>query len=269
MTFLSARALSGGYGRGTIVHEVDFQVGAGECVALMGPNGAGKSTLLRLLAGILPVRSGVVELDGQSLAAWRRRDVARTIGFVPQLVNLAFPVTVHELVEQGRAPHLGPWRPPTRRDHEIVDAAIARVGLVGSRQASVASLSGGERQRVLLARALASEPRLLLLDEPAAALDIRHQLDLVEIVRTLAGSGVGIVLIAHDWQLALRVADRLVVIHHGRVWAAGTPGEILSARLFREVFGVDAEFLSGPDGLPVVVPRLVSGDTGLDPVAAP
>ena len=265
MTLLRAVALSGGYGREDIVHAVDFEVGAGTCVALMGPNGAGKSTLLRLLAGILPARAGLVELDGTPLPAWRRREVARTIGFVPQLVNLAFPVTVHELVEQGRAPHLGPWRPPSRRDHELVDGAIARVGLAARRDASVASLSGGERQRALLARALASEPKLLMLDEPAAALDIRHQLDLVEIVHGLARSGVGIVLVAHDWQLALRVADRLVIIHEGRIRAAGTAPEILNAPLFREVFGVDVGFLAGPDGLPVVVPRLTPGEAGAGP----
>jgi iron complex transport system ATP-binding protein len=258
MTLLRASALSGGYGADEVVRGIDFAVAEGECAAVLGPNGAGKSTLLRLLAGILPASSGNVELRGKSLSAWRRREVAREIGFVPQIVNLAFPLTVTEVVQQGRAPHLGPWRPPSPRDHAAVEAAIARVGLSDRRNVGVQRLSGGERQLVLLARALASEPRLLLLDEPTAALDVRHQLEFASILRQLVSEGVGAVLVAHDWNFALRLAQRLVVLHHGRVWAAGPPEEVMRPGLFRDVFGVEVDILQRDDDPPMVLPRTLA-----------
>ncbi|TAM50777.1 MAG: ABC transporter ATP-binding protein [Acidobacteria bacterium] len=255
MMLLAARALAGGYGGAEVVRMVDLDVAEGDCVAVLGPNGAGKSTLLRLLAGILPATSGTVELRGRPLASWRRREVAQTMGFVPQSVSFAFPLTVAEVVQQGRAPHLGPWRPPSPRDHAAVAAAIERVGLVGREHAAVQRLSGGERQLVLLARALASEPRVLLLDEPATALDVGHQLELVAILRELTGEGVGTIVVVHDWNFALRVANRVAVLHHGWLHAAGSAAQVLRPDLFREVFGVEVELIERPDGVPVLVPH--------------
>jgi iron complex transport system ATP-binding protein len=254
VTLLAARALSGGYGGVEVVREVDLAVAEGDCVAVLGPNGAGKSTLLRLFAGILPATSGTVELCGRSLAAWRRREVAQAVGFVPQSVNFAFPLTVAEVAEQGRAPHLGAWRPPAPRDRAAVAAALERVGLVGRERAAVQRLSSGERQLVLLARALASEPRVLLLDEPATALDVRHQLDLVGILRELAAEGVATVVVLHDWNFALRVANRVAVLHGGRLQAVGSPEEVLRPDLFRVVFGVEVELVERPSGA-FLVPR--------------
>ncbi len=254
MTLLAATELSGGYGPRAVVDRVTLGVEPGRCLAVVGPNGAGKSTLLRLLAGILPARSGTVTLLDRPLAALRRRDIARTVGFVPQLVAMTFPLTVRELVEQGRAPHLGPWRPPGDVDRAAVARALARVHLVEQAATGVENLSGGERQRALLARALASEPRLLLLDEPATALDVRHQLDLVAVLRELLVDGVGVVLVVHDWNLALRLADEVVVLDRGVVRASASPAEILQGPVLSEVFGVSVELLHTADGSPVVVP---------------
>jgi iron complex transport system ATP-binding protein len=162
---------------------------------------------------------------------------------------------VREVIEQGRAPHLGPWRPPGPTDHAAVAEAIARLDLAGLADAPVQRLSGGERQRVVLARALATRARVLLLDEPAAALDLRHQLDLAAIVGRLRGEGVGVVVVVHDWNLALSLADELVVLQAGRVVAAGRAEETLRPELFATAFGVEVEILRGSDGKPVVVPR--------------
>ena len=262
MTLLRGLGLHGGYGGRAVVRGVDLEVAGGRCVALLGPNGAGKTTLVRLLAGVLPVERGSVELLGRPLAAWRRREVAREIALVPQLLHFAFPLTVREVIEQGRAPHLGPWRPPGPEDHAAVAEAIARLDLAGLADAPVQRLSGGERQRVVLARALATRARVLLLDEPAAALDLRHQLDLVAIVGRLRGEGVGVAVVVHDWNLALELADELVVLQAGRVVAAGRPEETIRPELFTAVFGVEVEILRGRNGRPVVVPRTAGRTAG-------
>jgi len=253
VSVLRATGLGGGYGDRLIVSEVDLEVPAGRCTAILGPNGSGKSTLLRLLAGVLPARVGKVELLGRPLASWRRREVAQRIGYVPQWVDFSFPLSVEEVVEQGRAPHLGPWRPASPRDRAAVRQALDRMGLADRGATAVRQLSGGERQRVLLARALASEPKLLLLDEPASALDIRHQLDLVDTVRGLLNDGVGAVLVVHDWNLALRLADFVLVLHDGRPAAAGLPADVVRPELFRAVFGVEVELLRREGTRPQIV----------------
>jgi len=262
VTLLRGLALYGGYGGRAVVRGVDLEVTSGRCVALLGPNGAGKTTLVRLLAGVLPAERGTVELLGRPLAAWRRREVAREVALVPQQVHFAFPLTVREVIEQGRAPHLGPWRPPGPEDHAAVAEAIARLDLAGLADAPVQRLSGGERQRVVLARALATRARVLLLDEPAAALDLRHQLDLVAIVARLRGDGVGVAVVVHDWNLALELADELIVLQAGRVVAAGRPEETIRPELFTAVFGVEVEILRGRNGRPVVVPRMADSTAG-------
>lgn len=255
MSQLSAQRASGGYGVAEVVHEVDLRVEGGRCIAVLGPNGAGKSTLLRLLAGILPLTGGEILLEGRPLATWRRRQLARRLTLVPQAVAFTFPLTVEEVVNQGRAPHLGPWRPPTAADRRAVHRALREVGLEGKAQVSVHRLSGGERQRVVLARALAVESNLLLLDEPASALDLHHQVALAGALRRRLQAGVGVVLVAHDVNLALALAEEVVVLANGRVAARGRPADVLAPDLFAGVFGVEAEFLARADGSPVMVPK--------------
>lgn len=252
MSGLVGRGLCGGYGPRRVVGPLDVHVGVGSCLAVLGPNGAGKSTLLRLLAGILRPSGGRLELFGRELASLRRREVACLVGFVPQAVTVAFPLTVREMVMQGRAPRLGPWRPAGAADEAAVEAAMRDLGLDARRDARLEALSGGERQLVLLARALAGEPRLLLMDEPATGLDVRHQLALAATVRTLVGRGVGAAVVLHDWNLARRLADTAVVLERGVIAAAGPPDEVLTAELVGRVFGVAVERVTASSG-PVLV----------------
>lgn len=256
MTLLAAREATGGYRGAFSVREISLEADAGRCLAVIGPNGAGKSTLLRVLAGILPISAGTVLLAGRPLERWRRREVARQVTLVPQSVSFAFPLPVQEVVAQGRAPHLGPWRPPTASDHAAVQRAMAAVGLEEKARVSVFHLSGGERQRVVLARALAAEPRILLLDEPASSLDLLHQKTLADAVRQRLEAGVGVVVVAHDLNLALALADEVLVLQRGRVVARGKPPAVISPELLREVFGVEAEFIPRPDGSRAVLPPL-------------
>lgn len=271
MTVLTAQHLAGGYGPREVVHDTTLAVPAGSCLAILGPNGAGKSTLLRLLAGILEPRRGTVTLKGTPLARRTRREIARIIGFVPQSVSFAFPLTVEEIVLQARAPHLGPWRPPGRRDHDLAHQALMQVGLGGKEREPVTRLSGGERQRVLLARALAGQPEVLLLDEPAASLDVLHQLALLETLTRSMASGCGVVLVAHDWNLALRAAGTVLVMDSGRAVAHGDPHELPLAEILERVFQVKVAEVPGPDGCPVFLPTRPSirvhneHDRGIDP----
>lgn len=254
MIVLEARGVSGGYGGAPVVKNIDLEVTQGTCTTILGPNGSGKSTLLRLLSGVLTPSAGEVRLLGRPLTRWRRREVAQRIGYVPQWVDFSFPLTVDEVVEQGRAPHLGPWRPPSPRDRAAVRGAIERMGLSDRVRRAVRCLSGGERQLVLLARALASEPLLLLLDEPAAALDVRHQLELVVTLRGLLQNGTSVVAVVHDWNLALRLADRMVVLKDGAVFASGPPTGLIDEELFRSVFRVSVEIVRPPAGGLTVLP---------------
>ncbi len=256
MSLLAARAATAGYGRVPAVVDVSLDVEAGRCLAVLGPNGAGKSTLLRALAGVLPLSAGTILLDGRPLAQWRRRDAAKRVTLVPQSVQLTFPVPVKELVAQGRAPHLGPWRPAAAADHAAVRRALEAVGLAAKAEVSVQQLSGGERQRVILARALATEPRVLLLDEPAAALDLHHQAELANAVRQRLRTGVAVVFVAHDLNLALALADEVLVLQRGALVAHGNPQQVLTQDLLRRVFDVEVEFLSRADGSKAVLPRL-------------
>lgn len=256
MKLLAARDASGGYGGAPAVESVSLDAETGRCLAVLGPNGAGKSTLLRLLAGILPLSTGTIRLDGRPLHQWRRREAAKLVTLVPQSVSFTFPLSVVEVVSQGRAPHLGPWRPPAAADHAAVRRALETVGLEGKTNVSVHHLSGGEKQRVILARALAAEPRLLLLDEPAAALDLHHQAELAGAVRQRLDAGVGVVVVAHDLNLALALADEVVVLQRGRVVARGEPHAVVSPDLLQRVFNVEAEFITRTDGSTAVLPRL-------------
>ncbi len=222
------------------LRDVSLAVDEGELVALLGPNGAGKSTLLRVLSGALAPAEGEVRVFGRPLASYARGDLARVVAVVPQLEEVASGFSVLDVVLMGRAPHQGAWLTPSPADVQIARESLAQCDLGGLEARSTAELSGGEQKRVSIARALAQQPKILLLDEPAAFLDVRHQVALYDLLVGLArGSRLAIVCIMHDLNVAAQYASRVGLMKQGRLVALGTVEEVMTYRRLRETFDVD------------------------------
>jgi iron complex transport system ATP-binding protein len=237
-----------------IVDGVSFDVAAGEWVSLLGPNGAGKTTILRVLAGIRAY-TGLVRIRGRELGSLRRREAARLVSLVPQIPIVPAAMTVAEYVLLGRTPHLGPLAKEGARDRESAARALARFDLLEFAGRRLETLSGGEKQRVVVARALAQEARIVLLDEPTAALDIGHQqqaLDLLDGLRV--ESGLTLVAAMHDLTLAAQYADRMLLLDRGRTIADGAPADVLTEALIASHFGASIDILAVGDRV-AVVPR--------------
>jgi iron complex transport system ATP-binding protein len=236
-----------------VIEHVDLELRAGELVALLGPNGSGKSTLVRVLAGTLPPTAGSVELFGRRAAGWSRAELARSVTVLPQGMELPHGLRVAEVVALGRIPHARSWFATVPEDAEAVERALVDTDLVELADRPVHELSGGERQRVLVAMALAQEPRLLLLDEPTLHLDLAHQLALVELLDRLRRSrGVSVLAVLHDLNLAAGSADRAVLLHEGRLLAAGRDGAVIDPALARTAFGVPVDVARTADGRTVL-----------------
>ena len=248
MSALSAKDLGVVLGGRPVLDGVTAELRAGEVTAVIGPNGAGKSTLLACLAGLRRPDRGLARLDGTPVLDIPARERARAVAFLEQTPEIAWAVDVRALVGLGRTPFVGA-RGLGGDDRAAVESAMARTGVLAFADRLVTSLSGGERARVLLARALAGEPRWLLADEPLAGLDPGHAFDACDLFRAVAAAGAGVVLTLHDLPLAARVADRVLVLADGRVAADGSPAEALTPERLREIYGVEATVASGPRGL--------------------
>jgi iron complex transport system ATP-binding protein len=256
MTGLEAADLDAGYRGRAVLRDVSLAVRPGEVLALLGPNGSGKTTLLRALARLLEPARGCVRLDGVDLWSRGPRWAARQAALAPQNRPADWPLTVSEAVALGRAAHRGWVAALTADDRAAVDRALARLDLVGLRDRPVTELSGGEGQRVVLARALAREPRALLFDEPTAHLDLRHQVELLDLLRRLSRTdGLAVVLALHDLNQAAAWADRLALLDGGQLRAAGPPAEVLTPALIGDVYGVRVSVTTHPvHGGPLVTP---------------
>jgi len=239
-TLLEAEAVSFAVEAHRILLEVSLSSKRGEFVGLVGPNGAGKSTLIKCISGLLAQTEGSVSLDGRDLARMSPRQVAQVVAHLPQNTSVDFGFTSLEVVLMGRNPHLGPFQLEGAGDHDIARAGMAFTDTEGLANRIINTLSGGERQRVLIARALAQEPRLLLLDEPTADLDIRHQLQIMELVRTLVDGGLAALAAMHDLNLASNYCDRIYMMKAGKIVASGAPDEVLRSELIHDVFEVGA-----------------------------
>jgi iron complex transport system ATP-binding protein len=249
--------------------EVSCTVEPGTFVAVVGPNGAGKSTLLSAMIGVRAANRGRVLFAGRDLTAWPRREFARTVGVVPQLEDTPFPLTVRAYVAMGRYPHQGPWQGESPADSRAIDTAIARADLEPFRHRLIQTLSGGERQRARIARALAQQPTAFALDEPTAALDMSHEMAIVELMRAEADAGHTVVLVTHHLNLAARYADRMLLLDGGALRADGTPDAVLTEPLITSVFGWPVAVAQLYDEsrarqVPQVVPRGAPGGLRTD-----
>lgn len=255
-TALEGRELQVGYGEKVIISQLSLELKEGQVTALVGPNGCGKSTLLKTLSRLLKANQGAVYLDGQAIAKLPATQVARQLAILPQSPVAPSGLTVGELVEQGRYPHVGALRMLKRQDHEAIGEALELTGTTEFANRPLDSLSGGERQRAWIALALAQATPTLLLDEPTTFLDIGHQLEVMELVRKLnQEKRLTIGLVLHDLNQAARYAHRMVALKKGRIVADGKPEEVLTEKLLSEVFGVKAHILSDPEtGTPVCLP---------------
>ena len=248
--------VSAGYDANDRLHEVSLAIRPGEVVAFIGPNGAGKSTLLRVMAGLVAPRAGCARLFGRDLATLERREVARQVAFVPQTAEVAAGFSVREVVAMGRAPHQGGWMARGPDDRAAVDEALARCELEALADRPAHALSGGEQKRVGLARALAQRPRVMLLDEPAAFLDVRHQIALYELVALEAQkSKLASVLVVHDWNVATEYATHVLLMRAGAVEAAGSPRDVMTPSRLAAVFEADLASVEDAQGQPIFYVR--------------
>jgi iron complex transport system ATP-binding protein len=232
--------LTAGYGAIVALRDVSLTVGRGEMVSVVGPNGSGKSTLLRVLSGVLAPMAGSVRLAGRDLAAYPRRRLARMTAVVPQATSLDFPFPIEEVVLMGRAPHLGRLGFPGERDLSVAREAMARTGVDHLGGRALQDLSGGERQRVIIARALVQEPEILLLDEPTSHLDIRHQVEIYDLMAELnAERGITVVSVLHDLNLAAMYFNRVAVLSEGTVHSIGQTEKVLTYQTIKAVYGTE------------------------------
>ena len=253
---LGARGATLSYGDRTIVDGIDVAIPDGKVTVIVGPNGCGKSTLLRALARLLAPKQGSVFLDGKDIHALPTREVARRLGLLPQAPISPEGILVADLVARGRSPHQSAFQQWSAADEAAVHEALAATDLLDVAERRVDELSGGQRQRVWIAMALAQHTSLLLLDEPTTFLDLRHQIEVLGLLRKLNRSERRtLVLVLHDLNLACRYADHMIAMRDGRIVAEGAPHEVITAGVMAAVFGLDCTIIADPaSGTPLVIP---------------
>ncbi len=253
--WLDARGLICGYDGTTILRGVDLEVDEGDFIGLIGPNGSGKTTLLRAIGRVLKPWEGRILLQGQDIYRTDHKAIAQVVATVPQETPITFGFTVREVVMMGRLPHLKRFAREQSRDIEVVEEAMQRAGAAQLADRSIAELSGGEKQKVIIAQALAQEPRLLLLDEPTSHLDISHQLEILDLIKSLTGQGLAVISVFHELNLAAQYSDRVVLLAGGLVRATGSPEEVITTENLRAHFNVTAVIDRNlPTGRLLVIP---------------
>lgn len=254
MVNLTISAIDVVLGSRKVLHGIDAAVGPGKLVGVIGPNGAGKSTLARVIMGLIRPNAGEVLLDDLSVLELNRGALARRIAYLPQGQTVHWPLTVERLVSLGRLPHLAPFSRISSIDQHAIEQALARAEVTALRDRPITELSGGERARALIARALAVEAPALIADEPLAALDPGHQLQLMELLRAEAAAGKLVIVVLHDLSIAARFCDRLILLHMGRVIADGEPSVVLTPENLRNCYDIRA-WIGEIEGQEVVLPQ--------------
>lgn len=238
MSLLALRAVSVGYGTRTVLSDIDLLLEPQTVLCLLGANGCGKTTLLKTILGLIPSTSGEIRIESRPQADWSRTALARRIGYVPQAHHGVFPFTVEQVVLMGRTAHL-PWHAtPHPADIDIARHSLELLGIDHLHHRNYMHLSGGERQLVMIARALAQEPALLVMDEPTSSLDFGNQIRVLEHIDQLRTQGLSILLTTHQPEQAARLADRLVLLHQGRILAQGMPGDVLTPAHLARIYGL-------------------------------
>lgn len=253
---LEARALAFGFPDRTVGRDVDLTLQAGEVLCVLGPNGGGKTTLFRTLLGLIPKISGTVRIDGRDIDAISRAEVARAAGYVPQGHSAYFAFTLREFVLMGRTARVAAFATPGRADRETAERALAALGIAHLAERPVTQVSGGERQLALVARALAQEPKVLVMDEPTASLDFGNQVKVIERIAGLARSGIAVLFSTHDPDHAFLAADRALLLGDGRTLAIGAPREVIRADTLQALYGVSIRVLDLGEGRHTCLPAL-------------
>jgi len=239
MALLSINKLNFAYGSNKVLENISLQINCGEFVGIIGPNGAGKTTLLKHMDGLLHSRRSEISIEDKPLATMPRRLLAKNIAYLPQEIDFAFLYTVHQVVKMGRYPYMTGIQLYTAEDHRVVMSVMELMDVSRFRDRFFHELSGGEKQRVMIASALAQQPRLLLLDEPTSALDLHHQLEIYHILKgEQVSRNLSIIVVTHDINLAAQYCDRMLLMRDGKIVNDGPTNEVLQFQVLQEVFGV-------------------------------
>jgi len=235
---IAAKNLNHSFGENIVLRNVSFHVAKRDFFIIIGPNGSGKTTLMKIISGILKPQNGELKILNRSIDQYHRKDLARTIAFVPQMTFADFPFTVTEIVLMGRSPYLGILGIEGENDLEIANQAIAFTGLENLAHRKLDQLSGGEQQRVFIARAICQEPDIILLDEPTASLDLAYQVRIMDLMEKLkTEKGITVVMVSHDVNLAAMYADQLLLLHNGQVMCQGLPDEVITYQTLEAAYG--------------------------------
>jgi iron complex transport system ATP-binding protein len=261
---LTINKLSFNYGAISILKEIELEVGLGEVLSIVGPNGSGKSTLLKCINRILKTKKDTILIDDQDTFKLSLKQLSMLMGYVPQSSTSTFPFTVFDVVLMGRKPYIH-WN-IGERDNEIVAEMLDFLGISHLAMRHFNELSGGEQQKVIVARALAQQPKLLLLDEPTSSLDIKHQLEIICMLKSLAQTKERSVIVSmHDLNLASRFSDRMLMLKQGRIYAVGTPEEVLTEKNIEAVYGIKATVSTSVIGKPQITPLVTEDSRSLYP----
>ncbi|KPJ74156.1 hypothetical protein AMJ52_01750 [candidate division TA06 bacterium DG_78] len=247
MMAIEAQQITFSYVTDEVIKNVSLTIEQGEFLGIIGPNGAGKSTLLRILCGILQPRYGIVRIFDQNIKHIHSKRIAQHIGFVCQETHFSLNFLVEDIVHMGRYPYLRAFQKQSKQDHKAVDDACEAADVSQFRKRPINSLSSGERQRVVIARTLAQEPKVLLLDEPTSHLDLYHQSAIMELLKKLNGQGMSIIIVNHDLNLAGLYCQRLILMHRGELYAEGPPQSLLNRETLQEVYHTDVEIIIHPE----------------------